>query len=245
MSCDWGNAGGFLTLAPPASGPEVWPAEPQSGPETVRFRWWAIDRATGRPARGVVAVLDGRPIADDVPGLPRPDVAAALGSPAAAGSGFDLTVQVPRGAGRRVRVLAEAADGALRPLDAAPGIEFEGDAGPDGAAAGYLDLRRVAVHDGVLRLAPLSLDVAARARLRLVVSGGEPGRRYRLGEFPPWASEPVAGAVIDFASPRGGRVALPVGACPQWWGYRDRPLFLWSEDGRPVPGLSVAWEVAP
>jgi len=244
VTCDWGDAGGFLELAAPATGPTEWPAEPQTGPETVRFRGWAIDRATGRPARGVVATLDGRPIADDVPRLPRPDVAAALGSPAAAASGFELTIQVPRGAGRRVRVLAEAADGALRPLDAAPGIDFEGDSGAEGPAAGYLDLRRVEVHDGVRRLARLPLDIAARARLRLVLSGGEPGRRYRLAELPPWATEPVPGAAIGFGSPRGGRVALPLGACPQWWGYRDRPLFLWPEDGRPAPDLSVAWEVA-
>lgn len=242
VACDWGHAGGFLALEPATVPAAEWPSSPAPGPETVVFRGWAA--AAGAPAERVVATLDGRPVADEVPDRPRPDVAAALGAPGVLTSGFEMTVQVPRGTGRRIRLQAGFAGGDMLPLDAATGISFDSAEPPSGATGGVLDSRDIAVHDGVRHLARLPVDEATRGRLRLVVIGGTPGRRYHLADRPPWALRDP-GTVISFGSPRGGRVALPVGACPQWWGYGDRPLYLWSEDGAPIPGVEIAWEVAP
>jgi hypothetical protein len=140
-------------------------------------------------------------------------------------------------------------DGGLRPSVAGPGIEFDGEAAPAGPPvagepAGRLDRREIAVHDGVRQLAPLALGPAERAGLRLVVAGGDPNRRYRLADRPPWARG-GSDAAIRFATSDGGRAAVPLGACPQWWGYREGPLYLWSEDGRPIDGLSVSWAKGP
>lgn len=240
--CDWGYAGGFLALETAAVSAAEWPSSPVAGPETVVLRGWAA--AAGAPADRVVAMLDGRLIADEVPDRGRPDVAAALGTLGALTSGFEITVQVPRGAGRRIRLLAELAGGERLALDANQAITFDGAVPPAGASGGVLDSREIATHEGVRHLARLPVDEAARGRLRLIVTGGVPGRRYLLADRPPWALRDP-GAAIRFGSPRGGRVILPVGACPQWWGYGDRPLYLWGEDGKPIAGVEIGWEVAP
>src|SRR3546814_938841 len=95
----------FLALEPAGRPQADWPSSPVAGPETVTFRGWAADAATDAPATRVVAMLDGRPVADEVPAYRRPDVAAALAAPGAVVSGFEMTVQVPRGAGRRIHLL--------------------------------------------------------------------------------------------------------------------------------------------
>lgn len=240
--CDWGYAGGFLALEPSTIPAAEWPSSPIAGPETVVLQGWAA--AAGAPADRVVAMLDGRLVADEVPDRGRPDVAAALGAPGAERSGFEMTVHLPRGAGRRIRLLAEFPGGEMLPLEANPAITFDSAAPAAGASGGVLDSREITAYDGVRHLARLPVDEVARGRLRVIVSGGTPGRRYLLADRPPWAQRDPDSA-IRFGSPRGGRVALPVGACPQWWGFGDRPLYLWGEDGKPIPGVEVAWEVAP
>jgi len=246
--CDLGHAAGFLALEPPAAAPVPWPAVPVEGPERVVFRGWAADRATGVPAAAVIALLDGRPIADVVPSIARPDVAAALAAPQAAASGFELAVTLPRGGARRVVLAAEAADGRLSRLEAGGGLSFDAPDPADGPSAGVVDARRIEAHQGVLRLEPAPGDAtvgdaAARGAARLVLEGGEPGRFYRLADRPPWALRDPD-AAIRFGSPRGGRVVVPLGACPQWWGFADRPLYLWPEDGGPASGLTLARETA-
>jgi len=230
VACDWGDAPGRLVLDPPESGPKDWPSRVLSGPDTVTFSG-SLSSAVGAPAADLVVVLlDGRPIADEAP----------------EGDRFRITVQAPRGTGRRLRVAASMPAGGLRPISAGPGIEFEGGDTlgdiPGGEPAGMLDAREIVVHDGVLQLAPPPVGAAERAALRLEVVGGEPGRRYRIGDRPPWARQ-GSEAAIRFGSPDGGRAVVPLGACPQWWGYHQGPLYLWSEDGRPFDGLAVSRSV--
>ena len=227
VACDWGEAAATLSLPPPVGEPTEWPARPVSGPETVSFRGRLPAPAAGDGLELLVALLDGRPIADEVPG--------------AADGTFRMTVQVPRGAGPRVRLAAAMADGGLRPIAAGPAIAFEGAPGAEGPAVGTIETREIAVHEGVALLARLPIDRTARARLRLVAEGGDSGRRLHLSDRPPWSRD-VVGPAIEFGVPAASRVAVPVAACPQWWGYGDGPLFLWSGDGRPV---SVSWELGP
>jgi hypothetical protein len=70
-------------------------------------RGWAIDRAARRPASSVVVFSDGRLLAAVRPGQARPDVARALGAPAALQSGFEVLFALPHG-GHGVRVFAVA-----------------------------------------------------------------------------------------------------------------------------------------
>ncbi|MEQ9331504.1 hypothetical protein [Thalassobaculum sp.] len=230
VTCDWGDAPGRLRLDPPKSGPSDWPSRVLSGPDTVTFSG-RLSAAGGVPSADLVVVLlDGRPIADEAP----------------QGGRFRITVQAPRGTGRRLRVAAAMPDGGLRPIGGGAGIEFEGGEAPgdtpDGEPVGMLDGREIVVHDGVRQLAPPPVGPAERAALRLTVVGGEPGRRYRIGDRPPWARG-GSDAAIRFGSPDGGRAVVPLGACPQWRGYHEGPLYLWSEDGRPFDGLAVSWSV--
>lgn len=232
VPCDWGDAAGVLAANPAPAMPSGWEARPMSGPETVTFQARLPGADSGVRAELVVALLDDRPIADEVPG--GPNIAARR---------FEMKVQVPRGAGRRVRLAIAAADGSLHPVTAGPEVEFDGETELRGTPAGVVEAREIAVHDGVLQLAPLPVERAARPGVRLELNGGEPGRRYGLGDRPPWSRD-RPDAAIRFGSPLGARVVVPLGACPQWWGFGDGPLYLWSEDGRPVPGLSLAWYLA-
>jgi hypothetical protein len=71
-----------------------------AGPATIEARYnrpivvrgWALDRATTGPPRAVYLVIDGRYTYRARSGESRPDVAAALGNPAAAGAGFTATL---------------------------------------------------------------------------------------------------------------------------------------------------------
>lgn len=236
VACDWGRAATAAVAGPPDREPVEWPAAPVSGPETVVLRG-SLDAAGegASPVELVVALLDGRPIADEVP-VPGPDGGAQR---------FQITVQTSRGAGQRVRLAASLADGGVRPIVAGPGIGVDGTPEQVGPPAGRIEARDITVHDGVLRLLPPPTDPAIRAALRLVVvSGAEPGRRYRLADRPPWSRD-GSGAAIRFAAAGAGRTVVPVGACPQWRGYRAGPLYLWSEDGAATDALSLAWETGP
>ncbi len=81
----------------------------------LHVRGWAFDTREGSTVARIAVFVDGSHLADVQAGEPRPDVARALGDPAAAGSGFS-TVLEGTGAGARdcaVAVAAEADEGSV------------------------------------------------------------------------------------------------------------------------------------
>ncbi len=81
------------------------------GPDQVAMLGWAMFERPLRAVDGVVAVVDGRCAAASVIRQSRPDVAAALGNPAASASGFTLLLdprQLRRGSHRVVLYAIDA-----------------------------------------------------------------------------------------------------------------------------------------
>ncbi|HYP48428.1 MAG TPA: hypothetical protein VEQ61_07285 [Thermoleophilaceae bacterium] len=66
---------------------------------------WAFDRARNRPVDRIVAFDGRRMLAQETPGVPRPDIAKNLGK-SAAKAGFALRANALRGELSRIRVFA-------------------------------------------------------------------------------------------------------------------------------------------
>jgi hypothetical protein len=78
----------------------------------VRVTGWAVDAASGAPARSVVIAVNGEPVRRLKPGLYRHDVVAAMRNPDVGPCGFDAQVPVPPATpSLAVEVFAEGAAG--------------------------------------------------------------------------------------------------------------------------------------
>lgn len=239
VACDWGYAAGFLD--DPVGEVAPWPSRVESPVTVVRIEGWAASSTTGRPAERVYALLDDRIVAEVAPSAARPDVARALSAPDAVVSGFGLAFVVASSDVERVRLMAQDRDGSIRPLAAGPELAPpEGNPNPN-EQGGWIDSRHVTRYDDLRRLDEPPIGVDLRA-LRLVIDGTKAGRVYRLADRAPWDPE-VETRAVRLGSPRGGRVSVPLAACPQWWGFDPGPLWFWAEDGAPMPDVAVSWAV--
>ncbi|NQW09149.1 MAG: hypothetical protein HQ481_04610 [Alphaproteobacteria bacterium] len=239
VACDWGYAAGFLD--DPVGVTTPWPGRLEPPLTVVRFEGWAASPATGRAAERVYALLDDRILAEVTPDHPRPDVAAALNSPDAAVSGFALAYVVASTDADRVRLVARGDDGTARSLAASPELVPPDDNPDPRDQGGWIDRRSITHYSELRRLEESPIGVDLRA-LRLVIDGGGSGQVYRIADRPPWDPE-VEERSIRFGSPRGGRVSVPLAACPQWWGFDAGPLWFWTEDGAPAPEALVSWAI--
>jgi FkbM family methyltransferase len=114
LICPWPPVG---QLAPP---PASWPTP--GGPRasgtgghvdrveaSIRISGWAGDLETGQPARSVVILVDGIPVATAHPDKARNDVVAATGQVGLAHAGFEAALRTT--AGHRIEVYGECGDG--------------------------------------------------------------------------------------------------------------------------------------
>jgi FkbM family methyltransferase len=114
LICPWPPLG---HLAPPPTG---WP--PPAGFRTsrgtghvdrveasIRISGWAGDHEAGQPARSVVILVDGMPVATAHPDKARNDVVAATGQAGLAQAGFEAALRTT--AGHRIEVYGECGDG--------------------------------------------------------------------------------------------------------------------------------------
>lgn len=85
---------------------------------------WAADRDRKEPAALVAVVAGGRVVGIALTGIPRPDVAAALGEPGFAAAGFAVPIPAGRFEGSEVRVFALSADGAVAELRRPGGVSI-------------------------------------------------------------------------------------------------------------------------
>jgi FkbM family methyltransferase len=76
---------------------------------SIRISGWVGNSRTGQPARSLMVIVDGVPVATTHPGRPRYDVLTATGQPGFAHSGFDAIVRIS--ADHRIEVYGEADDG--------------------------------------------------------------------------------------------------------------------------------------
>ncbi|HRD60999.1 MAG TPA: hypothetical protein PL137_08855, partial [Nocardioides sp.] len=235
--CSWGKVPNFLSPQQgQATGVEVAPSQ---AARRVVSSGWAMDPAGGdTPVRILLAAGD-RVVATEEASIPRPDVAAAVGSGSPEDSGFALqTITRERGL---IRVYAVDADGTAHPLgDRGAGVDelvLPDDSrvpvGTGRAAQGAVDVLKSS------RGRVSEIDVPAGVDLNDVGSltfatGGKPfGHSSRLlTDSLTSAGGEERSISFDTLPVTDDSINVRVGACLQWHGYTGDELYLFSQHGR-------------
>jgi len=246
--CDWGYSPTFLQG----------PADPPTGAQAVIARLasargasltvtgWAADLRTRKPARAVIAVIDGTIVGRSAPYLARPDVVRVVHQPGFLKTGFKLSIPAADADLHRMQLLAVAADGTVAALQV-PGVIHRD--------------RHVRVAGHMLRLQPAALTghvdstSPAAASLAIELPAGSTWANYRwlevdapnagFGQAAFLISDQsdfsAAGRMIRFEtlgrSPR--RYIIPVSSCPQWHGYGSGSLFVTSSAGQQIAAVRL------
>ena len=242
--CSWGTAPNFLAASPPLRRSQLAPvtltASPAGGDVTPSG--WAADLQTGGPAREIVITADDRVVGRVVPNLDRPNVAAYLGKPGLARSGFLFDVPTSYGGTvqPRLRVFGVSASGVASELTYLPGLSaVVADTRPP---VTHLDLGQgqvLAVRSGAVA-GYVGEVTDRRYELRIAPPAGATWAAYRWLEIDTrsnrgaddWAvsdSEEVRPKrEITFTTLDSGsrRLRVYVGSCAQWHGYQDVPLYI-------------------
>jgi hypothetical protein len=242
-ACDWGYSPNFLSTAPSSDrGAVEVPTHPLGA--VVSVGGWAIDWEQPRPAAEVVATVDGVVVKRVRPSAERPDVVHAYSDERYLLSGFRLALfesELPPN-WTRIRLYAISASGRAAELAYGAGAAaapFGGGPAPPGGilVAGKRRLKVVKNADpGVADSGDLLgnvhlLELPLQTRRRF--SWLEVESKTSLGSTSFLLSDQVAdpGRGVLFSSlPRAGnRIAVQVGACPQWYGWPVQDVFLQSQ----------------
>ncbi|HTZ07506.1 MAG TPA: hypothetical protein VMB72_00455 [Acidimicrobiales bacterium] len=246
-TCNWGDIPNFLAV-PGEPGPTAGVAVPgtvESGVTVVTG--WALDRTGRAPARGVVAVSDGRTVGTAAVDEPRPDVAKALENRALLDSGFSMTVPP---VGGPIALYALNADGTVDPLTpgaaapasvvvagTAPTVSVGATVARDVAGVpgtGYVDTAHRQTSEQVTALAlPGHSRPTAYRWLEVSSSHGLPAGQMTLTDALGIASHAITFDVL----PGTTHLAVQVGSCQQWHGYGPDDLLL--ETHRTAARISV------
>ncbi|GAA0725801.1 hypothetical protein Drose_17345 [Dactylosporangium roseum] len=241
--CDWGASPNYLDSV--ATGPSVDVPITSWAPKTiVDVSGWAVDSATGTPARSVVLVDDGEVVASAAVSGARPDVATTLAKPAARDSGFQLTAALAEGARPALYLLG--ADNKLHPVPGSPPGDAKSVRFPDGRVvpvAGPVGggveawrtttdmVGRIDLPAGVnlvdYPLATLSSDAGDLGDARIAITDGDFHTSHRI------AASSLPGLAPD--------LPIRVGSCLQWRGYDTRqPLYVMQQGGEPATKLTLS-----
>ena len=250
--CLWGDSPTFLAgPAMPHQGAASVPVRVlrRTGPE-VTLTGWAGDAATRRPAREVIATLNGRIVGRTKPSIDRPDVVRAGNPRGFLHSGYQFSVPVSAVDAALLRVFAVGADGSVTELPAANQPNLAGETTIAGrsvtlqpkANTGSVDTALQSA--GSIKIAPPTGSSWADYRWFEVQSPRNTG--FVAGQF--WLSDvsgtPTAtndGHLIAFntltRSPH--RYIVPAASCQQWQGYGSRPLYLSPPAGQLPPTVRL------
>ena len=242
VACDWGYAPNFLDQSPPAGAPTA-PVRITDLGTSFGVRGWAVDAAAKRRVERVL-IVDGRRVIATVPtGVRRDDVAAAFESRRVRYSGFESHQQL---AARYAQ-----APGALTYF----GLTRSGVAGPLGTPSkrppakltmpggSTVNVERGSVQGSVdEQLAPMDryqLTAPSDFRdfdwLSVNAAAARDGSEFVISDGS--ASDSRA---IGFASLAGrDSEQVRVGACPQWQGYANEPLYLDVTPGTGPPDATL------
>ena len=231
--CDWGDIPNFLDPPSPAARRATVAISLVSTTTNEVIRGWAVDARSGAPVSEVVVVAGGRVVASAVPNIDRPDVAAARNRPDALRSGFHLLL--PGGKAQTPAVYAIAADGSAsllpRVKGTAPSAAVTSFITPDGhqhqvvqgAADGFVDGVALSPNRYAIQF-PVHLHLSAYEWL--VIDAGRPFGTNTFTIADRFPSNPAH--LISFKTlPRAGEeVAVRVGSCLAWHGYRADDLSI-------------------
>jgi hypothetical protein len=237
--CNWGDIPNFLDPPSRAARRAAVTVSLVSTITNEAIRGWAVDGRSSAPAREVVLVAGGRVVASAVPYIHRPDVAVARNSSTALKSGFDLFL--PGGKVPTPAVYAIAADGSASLLPEVNGstrsagvTSFRTSDGQEhqvvqGAADGSVDGAALSVNRYAIKF-PAHIDLSAYEWL--VIDAARPFGSNTFTIADRFPSNPAH--LISFKTlPRvGGEVAVRVGSCLAWHGYRADDLSITA--ARPI-----------
>jgi hypothetical protein len=240
--CNWGYAPNFVRLQPGAdslAGAIELAARPG---RSVLLRGWAADPAASRPAKEVVAVLNGMVIQRTTPSVDRPDVAAALKTESLRASGYQMAVPfVGTDESQRIKVFAVSWDGAATELLYGAAAKSDVDPIPSSLLS-IVDDGRDAIP--VRARGAVGWVDSSTASSNLVAVELPPGARtndFRWVEIE--GAAPFGDSAITLSDDFGelshaitfktldraeDRYRVSVASCIQWHGYRSRTLYLTS-----------------
>lgn len=249
-NCAIGDIGNFLS-APTLTGATSVTLRPQAtAPVNTTIEGWAVDDHAIVPAKAVFAVINGRVVARTVPSLLRPDIVSYFHSNAVADSGFELQLDVPKGA--NVKLFALNADGTVSRIQPDPELKLPS------------TLRSTAVLHKVQASATTTYAVQRGPHLsgwvtvdqhypshrtyRLVLPAGQHWSTYAWAVVSGGATARPAEITMDDGSSAFGHeisfnslsdhgtLELPVGSCLQWYGM-PRTIDLTEAGGSSAPPL--------
>jgi hypothetical protein len=251
QSCLWGDSPTFLTgPAQPRSGAASAPVRVvgRSGP-SVTLTGWAGDLASRRPAREVIATLDGRIVARAKPSIDRPDVVKTGLPSGLLRSGYQLSVPVSADAASGLRVFAVGADGSVAEIPIGSQAILSGATTIAGrsvtlqpkAIVGSVDTE--VASNGYLKIAPPAGSSWADYSWLQVRSGraGWVGGQSTLADVPAAPVTANFGHFIAFSTVPSSPsdYTIPVASCQQWPGYGSRPLYLTPPVGQAMPTVRL------
>ncbi|MFL5870028.1 MAG: hypothetical protein ACJ75R_03045 [Solirubrobacterales bacterium] len=229
LPCEWAYAPNFLDQAPPSGAPAA-PLDATRVGTSTGVGGWAVDVAADRPVEKVLVANGDRVIATAPTGVRRDDVVTALRSPGVLYSGFEFRELLPARYAQDPQSLSYfglTGDGVAselgEPTSPPPAaLRMPGGARvpvDQEAARGSIDYTLAPMDryklSGATDFHPydwLSVNAAAGPDgSRFIVSDGDAGGLRGIG----WAA--LAGRDSE---------RVRVGACPQWKGYANGPIYL-------------------
>ena len=249
-TCSWGDTANFLS-SPPVGASLTLHSQGVQRLRQVSLSGWAFDRGAGAPAKEIVVAVGDRAFGAVPIGGARPDVAAALHTPAATNTGFSGTVGTT--ASGPVSVYALTSDGALHLLPGAGNRRMPAVTSvrmPDGtivrvgaAASGNLEsgVPLKAARATTFKV-PASVSLPAYQLVTFGASGRIGAGDLTLSDINDLSAgvQPGGNITAGTLPVTGSRLAVRVGSCLQWHGYHGRTLYLTQRGGRPITSLTLS-----
>jgi hypothetical protein len=240
--CNWGYSPNFVSPQPsPDSLSRAVKLTVRTG-SSVLLRGWAADSAANRPAKEVVAVLNGTVIKRTVPSVDRPDVASALKSESIRVSGYQMAVPfVGMDDGQRIKVFAVSWDGAATELLYGAAAKAGLDALPSSLASIADDGRDAIPVRSKGTVGWVDSSTATSDLIAVDLPAGALPTDFRWVEIE--GAAPFGDASLTLSDDLGqlshaitfrtlaraeDRFRVSVASCIQWHGYRSRTLYLTS-----------------
>jgi len=254
-TCAWGDVANFLESqpAPPALSLPVAFLRDIS---RLEVRGWSYDeKAHVAPSR-IVITIGNTVVADAGESVSRPDVAAYFKDPAAATSGFDVSVLMTSHG--TLGVYAQGADGTLHPVGTTPKPPTGFVQMPNGTRLivttpilGSIERSAWSVSHLLSISVPVSADLTSFAlatfmapatigAAQLTLTDQRLQNRNRAGAVGPQVlldNHEITANVLPIA---GSSLAVRVGSCLQWHGYKTRTLHLLQTGGVLITRLRLS-----
>lgn len=249
-ACTWGDSANFLQSSPSGRSLTLHVRQIRQRRE-VSLYGWSFDRATRQPAREVVVTQGDRAVAVLPVSVSRPDVAAALHTSRATDTGYSGSVQVSDPS--TMRVYALTSDHHLHLLPQASGQRSTGSRPasirmPNGShipvgatGSGSVDGTGFTFNTVSTFFVPKSAALPSLSLATLASDRSIGTSQLGISDLPNVSTAPSNTEITAGALPvTGRRLAVRVGSCLQWHGYRGHRLYIAQQGGAPITSVTLS-----